>query len=54
MLSSEDVQRIIAEVALGSEPTIKGPEADKLRAEIEKEMKDNPGMSVEIPREWLT
>lgn len=54
MLTVDEMNKIVKEETLGLKPTVKGPEADKFRAEVRpqiKEIKDAGGI-VELTPEW--
>ena len=54
MLTTEQIQRITAEAAIGKPSTVKGKEAAELRKQIDAEIVEikNAGQVVEIPKEW--
>ncbi len=55
-LTEDEMIEIMLEETLGKEPTIKGPEADRFREAIRREVKEakEKGWMIEIPATWPT
>lgn len=53
-LNEDEMIEIILEETLGKEPTIKGPEADRFREAIRREVAEakEKGLVIDIPATW--
>lgn len=53
-LTSEQMQTITKEETLGMEPSIRGPDADKFREEVKRDIEKmkKDGIMPTIPNEW--